>query len=406
MTIRQYEDRDFSQILRIWMEAGWLEGEKDDATGLREFLADNTTLVGEIHDTPECSVSSASGRLLYQDTDLSLTAITAVTTGYPARRQGVASRVTARAIAQAAEAGAVLSGLGMFEQGFYNKLGFGTGAHDRIYSFDPAHLNVPGRPRPPHRITTAHWNETFQARAHRQRLHGGVVIDSARINHAEMLWTKKGFGLGYFKDGRITHYLWGKASGEFGPHEIWWMAFENDLQLLELLQVIKTLSDQVHLIVLTEPSGLDLQDFLTMPFRFRNVTEKTTFENSCRSFAESQYRILNLSRAVEHLRTDTSCTFNLTLDDPIAAYLDEYTGWRGIGGEYTVKLGSSSGVTPGHSAGLPVLNCCVGNFTRLWLGSSSARNLSFHPGFQAPDSLISTLDCVIRLPYPRRDWSF
>ncbi len=43
-------------------------------------------------------------------------------------------------MAEAIDGGAELAGLGMFEQGFYNKLGFGTLAYENWVSFDPANL--------------------------------------------------------------------------------------------------------------------------------------------------------------------------------------------------------------------------------------------------------------------------
>ena len=41
--------------------------------------------------------------------------------------------------------GALVAGLGMFDQGYYDKLGFGSGAYSHRVAFDPARLSVKAR---------------------------------------------------------------------------------------------------------------------------------------------------------------------------------------------------------------------------------------------------------------------
>ena len=74
------------------------------------FAADDT-LVGCINGNPECSVLAQSGTMRLDETDLPLCVIAAIT-------------VEARVLCK--KDTAVIT-LGMFDQGFYNKVGFGTG---------------------------------------------------------------------------------------------------------------------------------------------------------------------------------------------------------------------------------------------------------------------------------------
>ena len=63
----------------------------------------------------------------YLDETLPFSCITGVTTSRVARKLGLAGKLTAVAVAHEAADGAAVVGLGMFEQGFYNRLGFGNG---------------------------------------------------------------------------------------------------------------------------------------------------------------------------------------------------------------------------------------------------------------------------------------
>ena len=66
--------------------------------------------------------------------------VTAVTTSRIARKQGFARVMTARQLAEAAENGAEVAALGMFDQGFYDQVGFGTGGYEHSIRFDPARI--------------------------------------------------------------------------------------------------------------------------------------------------------------------------------------------------------------------------------------------------------------------------
>ena len=101
---------DLKAIKRIWREVGWVtEGAPEKAMDII-FAADDT-VVGCINGNPECSVLAQSGTMRLDETDLPLCVIAAITT----RGQGIVQKDTA------------VTALGMFDQGFYNKVGFGTG---------------------------------------------------------------------------------------------------------------------------------------------------------------------------------------------------------------------------------------------------------------------------------------
>ena len=98
--------------------------------------------------------------------------------------------------------------------------------------------------------------------------------------------------------------------------------------------------------------------------------------------------------------------FNLALSDPIEAYLDAGAPWRGVGGDYVVTLGPSSGAEPGKDPSLPTLAASVGAFTRLWLGVLPATGLAVTDELAGPRELLTALEETLRLPVPRLDWDF
>ncbi|MGC1121682.1 MAG: hypothetical protein WBA22_11370 [Candidatus Methanofastidiosia archaeon] len=93
-----------------------------------------------------------------------------------------------------------------------------------------------------------------------------------------MIWLKNSFGLGYFENGQLTHHVWFNTEKvECGPYNVKWMAFQTYQQFCELMALIKTLEDQVHLVTLREPPSIQVQDLLESPFRIRQLTEKSVY---------------------------------------------------------------------------------------------------------------------------------
>lgn len=108
MHFRAYRpEKDKKSVLRIYREVGWYdpEADKDDGEKLFSFLDAGHGYVSEIRDEAECMVCTHDGTLQYLDEKLSLCCITGVTTSRVARKQNLATRLTAMALAEAAVKG-------------------------------------------------------------------------------------------------------------------------------------------------------------------------------------------------------------------------------------------------------------------------------------------------------------
>lgn len=410
MRFRDYDPgRDKEAVHRIWREIGWIEKRKE-GEAMDLFLESSRALVAEVNGEAESLVATVSGSIRYLKEDLTLSALAGVTTGRIARKRGLASQLAAMAIARDAAQGALVSALGMFEQGYYNQLGFGTGGYEHWCSFDPAQLDVELSPRIPRRITPDDWEAVHSSRLLRHRGHGSCNLDAPKLTQAEMLWSKNGFGLGCCDGahGELTHHFWCWTEDvESGPYSISWMAYQTRDQFLELLALLKSLGDQVRLVRLCEPQGIQLQDFLKKPFKTRQVSEKSKYESKIRASAYWQVRICDLNGCLEqtHLTGET-VRFNLILTDPIEGFLEKDAPWRGVAGNYLVILGPSSAAEPGIDTTLPTLNASVGAFTRMWLGVRPATGLSWTDELSGPEELLEALDQVLQLPDPKPDWDF
>ena len=408
MTLRNYDiERDKEAIHRIWKEVGWLE--KDQEANMDLYASAGRALVAEVHGEAECLVITAPATMQYLEEDLALCAVTGVTTSRVARKQGLAGRLAAKAIAQDAQEGALVAGLGMFEQGYYNQLGFGTGGYEHHISFDPAHLVLPVKARIPRRLTENDGEVMHQLRLKRLRGHGACNLIPSVLTIADLKLTENGFGLGYFDtpDGELSHYFWGTAKGEHGPYGISWMVFQTHAQFLELMALIKNLGDQVRLIGLHEPPGVQVQDLLRQPFRNRAVTKKSEFEAGVWSAAYWQMRINDLPGCLEKTHLEgKSVHFQLQLSDPIERLLDSDEAWRGTSGDYIVTLGQESSAKRGTDETLPILTATVNAFTRMWLGVRTATGLSVTDDLKGSPELLAQLDRALRLPQPKPDWDF
>ena len=409
MNFRNYDpEKDQKAVHRIFREVGWVEDE-DQEKALDIFLSGGRELVADIRGEAECLAASMPGEIRYFTQDLAFSAITAVTTSRIARKQGLAKRLTTQLIAADAAEGALVSGLGIFEQGFYDLLGFGSGSYEHWISFDPAQLNIDIRPSVPRRLTKDDWALMHAALLARKRGHGACILLPTQFIQGELSWQPDGFGLGYGDgpDGALTHFFWATGKGEHGPYTVRMIAYQSWEQFLELMGLLKNLGDQVHQVWMREPGDIVAQDLLRQPFRFRRLTEKSKYEQTNRATAYWQLRICDLPGclAQTHLPGDT-LRFNLELSDPIEGYLDEDTAWRGVAGEYVVTLGPESSAEPGADLHLPTLNASVGAFTRVWLGVRPASGLAVTDQLVGSPALLAALDQTLRLPPPRLDWDF
>ena len=405
--VRDYDTKkDQKAVHRVWREVGWIEKGKEKVMDM--FMKACDVTVAEVGGEAEFLTALSSGDIQYLDKKLPFSGVMAVTTGRITRKMGLAGKVTSEAIADSALKGSCVSGLGIFEQGFYDMLGYRTGNYEHFISFDPADLKNVGTFRIPKRISEKNWKKVHNSRMKRMRKHGSVNFFEKEITGAEMRWTTKGFGLGYENDkGEITHFFWGAPHGENGPYNIDCIAYRTYEQFLELLALIKSLGDQVRMVRIGEPPYIQMQDFLKQPFRFRQLTERSKYENKMTAVAWWQMRILDLKECMK--QTSLSCEkikFNLILDDPIKKHLDKTSKWQGIGGDYTITLGKKCKAAPGHEKGLPVMAAGVGAFTGMWLGFRPASTLAVSDNLHADAKLLDRLDAAFLLPDAKPDWAF
>jgi len=408
-TFRKYDHvKDIEAAQRIWREVQWIEDSADEKI-LDAFLKDGRSLVADLDGSAECLVTANPGNLRYLNENLPLSVVTSVTTSRISRKQGLAKKLTAQLIAEEAEAGAIVSTLGIFEQGFYDQLGYGSGSYEHWMSFDPADIVINQKIRPPMRLQAEDKPQIHRALQNRKQQHGGVTVFSESFVEAELGWTKKGFGLGYADGakGELTHFFWGTSKGEPGPVIINILAFQTTDQFIELMALLKSLGDQIRLVKMREPAGIQLQDLIKNPFRARIVTEKSNFEHINRASAYWQTRICNLEACIKSTHLNSrAIRFNLELSDPLEALLDSQREWRGCAGAYTIELGPHSKATTGFDEALPTLHADIGSFTRLWLGVRSATGLSVTGKLSGPDQLLNDLDEVLCLPSPHPDWEY
>ncbi len=400
-------ETDREAVQRIWLEIQWIE--KGDEPALDAFLKDGRSLVAELAESAECLVTSKMGTLKYLKQDLDLSIVTSVTTSRIVRKQGLAKKLTAQLIAEDAQAGALVSTLGIFEQGFYEQLGYGAGGYEHWISFDPADLTIDQKIRPPKRLTIEDSKIMYHAQINRHRRHGAVSIHTPNYLSAELLWSKNGYGLGYTDgpEGELTHYFWASSKGEHGPVTIHAMAFQTTAQFLELMALIKSLGDAIRLVKMREPAGMQIQDLIKLPFRSRIVTSKSDYEHINRASAYWQTRICNLEACIKATTLNSRpVSFNLRLSDPIEKLLNSDFEWKGCAGEYSLILGPDSEISGGFKPDLPILDTDIGTFTRLWMGVRPASGLAITGKISAPDELLEVLDEVLCLPDPRPDWDY
>jgi len=386
-----------------------MDGKEKDKDVFNAYIDEASALVAELNGAAEVFVVTRTGSCQYQDADIPFSAVTGVATSRVARQQGLASNVTARAIAASAENGAAMSMLGMFDQGYYEKFGYGSTIYYRISTFDPSSLLVPRLTRSPKRLCKEDAAAMHQCRNRRRRYHGGCTLDGVGETAATTIWQHEGaFGLGFEDDdGGLTHFMWIKPKGEHGPYNVWFTGWETHEQLIELLSVLKSLSDQVHGVRMTDPPGLQLQDFLQRPLATVRARQGGDFSSDVLSHVWMQCRILDLSTCISAMHfCGDPVSFNLALTDPIEQYLPEGSSWRGIGGNWIITFGEESSATLGIDNALPTASATVNDLSRIWFGSTSAEAVSVTGNFVADPELIERIDSIVKLPVPIVDWDF
>ena len=414
MPMRPYNHRkDRLAVHRILREVSWFPYDDTEVIAARDaFTTASRSFVADLEGSPECLVTTMPGMIKYLQEELSLCCVTGVCTSRIARKQGLAAKLTAHAVAQCAADGAEVAGLGVFEQGFYDRLGFGTGVYELTSRFDPADLIVTMKPRVPLRITKDDWRDVHDARLRSLARHGSATVlppEFTRYRMTRTEKTEKAYGLGY-RDakGRITHHFWClNPEGYAGPLRIFWYSFETYGQFLELLALLKGLGDEVRTVIMANPPHVQLQDLIRHPTRSYVAREGAKHETGTAAGAFWQLRINDLAACLA--KTHLGCaqlTFNLKLTDPIRDFLAKDARWRGIGGSYVVTLGPDSSARRGAKRSLPTLHATVNAFTRMWLGVQPATTLAATDRLSGDASLLEELDEALTLPKPHLQWFF
>lgn len=400
-TIRPYNpETDNDAIWRIWVEIGWLEP-SDSVDGIAWTFADGQAFVGEVNGTPEVSINAVPGTIRHGTTDVPLSTITALTASRVARRQRVGSALVGRSVADARARGALASSLGIFDQGYYDKFGFGTGPYENSSAFDPASLTLPPPDRDPRRLTPDDAQEMLAAMQRRMLPHGQVRLEYPGEVRAGMAWEAASSAFGFETDGVLTHFFYGKMEGEFGPLVVFDLVYENAEQLLELLGFIAGFADQTTAVRLSnDPSVIVLHDFIERPFRHRQVTSGSTTPLQTTSRQWWQIRLNDVAAALSVLETEHELTFGLAVTDPIEPYLPADSSWTGESGTYVVDLGPTTTCRADDTGDLPTVTCSINALTRWWLGVASASTLAASDDFAGPPELLAELDRAVRLPTP------
>jgi len=409
MKLREYApDRDRDAVLRIYREVGWCS-KPEHEEAFAGLVQSGRTMVAEVDGSAECMVTTDPGSIRHGERDLPFTAVTGVTTSRVARKRGLAGRLTARVLAEEAVGGSLVAMLGVFDQGYYNQLGFGNGGYEHWCTFDPSQLTVAVKPRVPDRLGLSDWERMHANRLQRVLRHGSCNIASPELTRADMQWGENGFGLGYTdEEGRLTHHLWCSAKEtEHGPYSVFWTAHRSKEEFLELLGLLRSFEEQVRSVELREPPGIQLQDLLRKPFRSRQITRRSPHENRMTASAYWQVRILDLEGCLASTSLDAEpVRFNLALSDPVERYLEDGSSWRGVAGDYVVEVGPTCRAAGGREPSLPTLTASVNAFSRLWLGVRPASTLSWTDELSGPEEILARLDRAFRLPPPSPDWEF
>lgn len=394
---------------RIWKEVGWLPGTPRGTACMERFFLDNPCLVAELDGQAEAQAVSVTGTVRHLESKLPFLVVASVIVGRPGRKRGLGTAVTAEATARGADEGYAVAALGFFEQGYYNRLGYGNGPYNRIVTFRPSDLS-PELPYParPCRIGEENLDEVCDNLSARMPCHGQAIL-SRSFYQAELGWDDKVFGLGCRNcSGVLTHHVWfNDVSGDHGPYRVGWMSYPDCRGLLELLGLIRSLEDQVDLVVAEEPPHIQIQDLLRHPIRNSRITSGGMERAGIRSVCYTQLRILDPALALEKTSIPWGeAAFNLTLTDPITGFLVGREGWTGCAGEYTVVLGSQCSAVKGHAGGLPLMTAGIGAFSRLWFGVRKPSVLAMTDELNAPEDLLQRLDDLLPLPEPRFNCDF
>lgn len=403
MKIRKYnKETDEKALEQVAKEVGW------NPVTMKLYVEEGRELVAEVDGRVEAFCSTSSGNIQYLDEQLSFSEIGTVAASLLVRKQKISGTMTALKIVEDAEAGAAVCALGMFDQGYYDKMGFGTGSYTLGITFPLKALMIKGKARVPKRLTSDDFLAINNSLQKRMRAHGSFTCTPDLVKG---IMKEGGLGLGYYDaKGELTHHIWfSDRSLEEGPLRIFWWSYQNLEQLKELLQLIKSFEDQIASVKIKEIPFIRIQDFIERPYHHAVLSEKSPHQYRTTADADWQMRILDLEACLEKTKLPISdLSFNLKLADPIEKFLiNEDVTWKGITGEYTITLGKESSARKGLSENLPTLEASVGAFSRLWFGCATASELAFSSDLKGNNKLIENLDkAFASLPKPKPNHPF
>lgn len=240
----------------------------------------------------------------------------------------------------------------------------------------------------------------------RRRGHGSVSLEPVETSLLAATGSTNGFGLGFRNDaGVLTHHMWvNTENAGQGPYHVLWTACSTVGQFVELLGLLRNLGDQVYLVWIAEPAGVQLLDFLVRPFRRHQEARRGEYETTNMATANFQYRLVDVEAglgAAARRRPLPECTIRVT--DPITAYLDG-DGWTGVAGDYRVGADGATLLVDGASR--PDVVISVGDLTRAWLGVLPLATLRETRSISVSEDLAGRLDESFAGPLPRTDWLY
>ncbi len=409
-------DRDMDDILRVWTETGWFDGEDRPERFIKQFFEanDGRSVVARLNGHTESVVHRSLGSMHYDDTQVSLGGVTAVTTSRIARRLRMASRLTARTVAHLGDEGVAVAALGMFEQGFYDRVGFAAGSYENRVQVYPGDLDIPVPYRTPERLDLDDdLEEIHAAIVDRMPWHGGIAVGGERLSQAGAQIDDQPTLFGYRTDGTLSHFLMLEMKGENGPDRVLGMAYQTKYQCLELLRLIQEWGDQVDSIRFVEPVWLKAQEFMRQPGREYRRTKGTAHEMHIDADAWWQARIVDLDACVRAMRpAGREFSIAVEVDDPIQDHLVDsgYAGsWQPLSGLWRLTFGPNAGaerLAPDTANDTPAdLVTTVNALTQWWLGVTSADTLAVVGAFEAKPDVIDQLDdLTAHLPTPQLGW--